>query len=100
MGKFKNISIIFDSLKHIGNFNLEDNLMMISFDVYTRKLESALNAYSILDSHCTNIRIGKDKRYDAEKYHYNVYGSIDTAKVGVLHEAFADEFVDQTADLD
>ena len=68
--------------------------MMISFDVYTRKVESALNAYSVLDAHCNSIRIGKDKRYDSDKYHYNVYGSIDTEKVGILHEAFADEFVE------
>ena len=74
--------------------------MKISFDVYTRHLDKATEAYQILDSACgESLRLGKGKRYNSEVIYYNVYGSIDTTKISVLHDAFKDGFADDSDDV-
>ena len=73
--------------------------MKISFDVYTRHLDKATEAYTKLDAVCKEIRIGKGKRYGSEITYYNVYGSIDTADISTLHDAFKEGFVDDSDDV-
>ena len=73
--------------------------MKLSFDVYTRNLDNATEAYKQLDSVCEEIRMGKGKRYDSEVTHYNLYGSIDTTDVSTLHDAFKEGFVDESDDV-
>jgi len=73
--------------------------MKISFDVYTRHLDKATEAYHKLDAVCESIRMNKGKRYNSDLIHYNVYGSIDTENVSVLHDAFKDGFVDDSDDV-
>ena len=73
--------------------------MKLSFDVYTRNLDNATEAYKQLDSVCEEIRMGKGKRYDSEVTHYNLYGSIDTTDVSTLHDAFKEGFVDDSDDV-
>tara|TARA_B100000963_G_scaffold358712_1_gene384006 strand:+ start:219 stop:455 length:237 start_codon:yes stop_codon:yes gene_type:complete len=74
--------------------------MKISFDVYTRHLDKATEAYAKLDAVCNeSLRLGKGKRYNSDLVHYNVYGSIDTEEVSVLHNAFKDGFVDDSDDV-
>jgi len=73
--------------------------MKLSFDVYTRNLENATMAYTKLDAVCKEIRIGKSKCYGSEVTHYNVYGSVDTADISVLHDAFKEGFVDDSDDV-
>ena len=73
--------------------------MKLSFDVYTRNLENATMAYTKLDAVCKEIRIGKSKRYGSEVTHYNVYGTIDTEEISVLHDAFKEGFVDDSDDV-
>jgi hypothetical protein len=73
--------------------------MKLSFDVYTRHLDKATEAYMKLDAVCKEIRIGKGKRYGSEVTHYNVYGSISTEEIAVLHDAFKDGFVDDSDDV-
>ena len=73
--------------------------MKLSFDVYTRNLENATEAYMKLDSVCEEIRIGKGRRYNSEVTHYNLYGSVDTADVSTLHDAFKEGFVDDSDDV-
>lgn len=74
--------------------------MKLSFDVYTRNLENATEAYMKLDAVCSDsLKIGKGKRYNSEIVHYNVYGSIDTKNVAELHNAFKEGFVDDSDDV-
>ncbi len=74
--------------------------MKISFDVYTRHLDKATEAYTKLDAVCgESLRLGKGKRYNSDLVHYNVYGSIDTENVSVLHDAFKEGFVDDSDDV-
>lgn len=73
--------------------------MKLSFDVYTRNLDNATEAYKQLDSVCKEIRMGKGKRYGSEITHYNVYGSVDTADISTLHDAFKEGFVDDSDDV-
>lgn len=73
--------------------------MKLSFDVYTRNLENATMAYTKLDAVCKEIRIGKNTRYGSAVTHYNVYGSVDTADISVLHDAFKEGFVDDSDDV-
>lgn len=74
--------------------------MKLSFDVYTRSLKNATEAYTKLDAVCEeNLRIGKGKRYNSEVTHYNVYGSVDTKDVSTLHDAFKEGFVDDSDDV-
>jgi hypothetical protein len=56
-------------------------------------------AYTKLDAVCKEIRMGKGKRYGSEVTHYNVYGSVNTADISVLHEAFKEGFVDDSDDV-
>jgi len=73
--------------------------MKLSFDVYTRNLDNATMAYTKLDAVCKEIRMGKGKRYGSEVTHYNLYGSVDTADISALHEAFKEGFVDDSDDV-
>ena len=74
--------------------------MKLSFDVYTRNLENATEAYMKLDAVCQeNLRISKGKRYNSDVMHYNVYGSLTTENVSALHDAFKEGFVDDSDDV-
>ena len=73
--------------------------MKLSFDVYTKNLDNATMAYVKLDAICKEIRMAKGKRYDSEVTHYNLYGSVDTADVSTLHDAFKEGFVDDSDDV-
>ena len=43
--------------------------------------------------------MGKGTRYGSEITYYNVYGSVDTADVSTLHDAFKEGFVDDSDDV-
>ena len=74
--------------------------MKISFDVYTRHLDKATEAFTKLDAVCNeSLRLSKGKRYHSDVIHYNVYGAIDTADISTLHDAFKDGFVDDSDDV-
>lgn len=74
--------------------------MKISFDVYTRHLDKATEAFTKLDAVCNeSLRLSKGKRYNSDVIHYNVYGTIDTADISTLHDAFKDGFVDDSDDV-
>ena len=73
--------------------------MKISFDVYTRHLDKATEAYAKLDDVCKEVRLAKGKRYGSDLVHYNIYGSIDTVDISTLHDAFKDGFVDDSDDV-
>ena len=73
--------------------------MKISFDVYTKNLDNATMAFTKLDAATNNIRVGKQKRYNTETYYYNVYGTINTEEISVLHDAFKEGFVDDSDDV-
>lgn len=74
--------------------------MKISFDVYTRHLDKATEAFTKLDTVCNeSLRMGKGKRYNSDLIHYNIYGSISTEEIAILHDAFKDGFVDDSDDV-
>jgi len=74
--------------------------MKISFDVYTKHLDKATEAFTKLDAVCNeSLRLSKGKRYNSDVIHYNVYGAIDTADISTLHNAFKDGFVDDSDDV-
>jgi len=95
MGKFKEIAIILEDLKRmIPN-------MKLRYDVYNYSMEEALTAYEILAQKCNNVTMSKSKRYNTERYYYNVYGDVDTADLSILHDALSDgNWVDSASELD
>ena len=62
--------------------------MKLSFDVYTRNLENATEAYMKLDAVCKEIRIGKGKRW-----------SRSTSVAGVQQRSVSDDAVDDVTRL-
>ncbi len=73
--------------------------MKLQFDVYTYDIKDANAAFNDLTVYCKNLTLSKGRRYNSETDHYNLYGSIDTADIAVLHGAFSGSFVDESCDL-
>jgi len=96
MGKFKELAIVLEDLKRMRP------IMKLRFDVYNNSVVSAVTAFEVLETTCASVTLSKQKRYNSDKYHYNVYGDVDTADISILHDAFGEVsgWVDSASDLD
>ena len=59
--------------------------MKISFDVYTKDYNDALEASRLLEPVCNDYRVSKSENYN-DKIVYNVYGTIDSSYATILSD--------------
>jgi len=59
--------------------------MKISFDVYTKDYNDALEASRLLEPVCVDYRVSKSENYSNE-INYNVYGTIDSSYASILSD--------------
>ena len=75
--------------------------MKLRFDVYTKDVETAANAFCKLSVHCEDsITLTRNKHWtETERYYYNLFGSVTADNVETLTAIMSDDFVDDTDDL-
>lgn len=75
--------------------------MKLRFDVYTKNVETAANAFCKLSVHCEdNITLTRNKHWsEKEQYYYNLFGAITADNVKTLTAIMSDDFVDDSDDL-
>lgn len=75
--------------------------MKLRFDVYTKDVETAANAFCKLSGLCEdNITVTRNKHWtDKDQYYYNLFGAITSDNVETLTDIMSDDFVDDTDDL-
>ena len=75
--------------------------MKLRFDVYTKDVETAVNAFCKLSVHCEdNITVTRNTHWtDKGQYYYNLFGAITSDNVETLTDIMSDDFVDDSDDL-
>ena len=75
--------------------------MKLRFDVYTKNVETAADAFCKLSILCEdNITLTRNKHWtEKENYYYNLFGSVESDNADTLINILSDDFVDDTDDL-